>query len=157
MREDNCDSCRYSSLGASEEPCVTCSWFPPAQRPIHWQPRVSIDDATPAEWDAASVSIRWHGNYKPVTIKTDGQEWPIPGTVPAHDPVQRPAHYTAGAIECIDYMEDVLSRDEFIGYLRGQVIKYQHRLRHKGNPAQDAGKLAWYAQRLASKLETASE
>ena len=68
------------------------------------------------------------------------------------DPVNRPAHYTAGSIECIDYMQDVLTPDEFRGYLRGQVIKYQHRLMAKGNPAQDAAKLAWYANRLAAVL-----
>lgn len=76
---------------------------------------------------------------------------PLP-TEPArsHDMVDNPAHYTSGSIECIDYMQDVLSADEFRGYLRGQVIKYQHRLMAKGNPAQDAAKLAWYANRLAA-------
>ena len=68
------------------------------------------------------------------------------------DPVNRPAHYTAGSIECIDYIADVLTKEEFRGFLRGQVIKYQHRLTAKGNPAQDAKKLAWYANRLAALL-----
>lgn len=68
------------------------------------------------------------------------------------DPVNHPAHYTGGAIECIDYMQDVLTAEEFRGYLRGQVIKYQHRLMAKGNPAQDAGKLIWYANKLQSVL-----
>lgn len=68
------------------------------------------------------------------------------------DPVNHPAHYTGGAIECIDYMQDVLTPEEFRGYLRGQVIKYQHRLMAKGNPAQDAGKLIWYANKLQSIL-----
>lgn len=69
-----------------------------------------------------------------------------------NDPVNHPAHYTGGAIECIDYMQDVLTPEEFRGYLRGQVIKYQHRLMAKGNPAQDAGKLIWYASKLQSVL-----
>lgn len=76
----------------------------------------------------------------------------VPPVEAASDPVNRPAHYTAGSIECIDYMQDVLTPDEFRGYLRGQVIKYQHRLMAKGNPAQDAAKLAWYANRLAAVL-----
>jgi len=80
----------------------------------------------------------------------DGAAMAPPAT--AADPVNRPAHYTAGSIECIDYMQDVLTKDEFRGYLRGQVIKYQHRLMAKGNPAQDAAKLAWYANRLAAVL-----
>lgn len=77
---------------------------------------------------------------------------PIRAAMTADDPVNRPAHYTAGNIECIDYMQDVLTPDEFRGYLRGQVIKYQHRLMAKGNPAQDAAKLAWYANRLVQVL-----
>lgn len=71
---------------------------------------------------------------------------------PAADPVDHPPHYTAGSIECIDYIADVLTPDEYRGYLRGQIIKYQHRLMAKGNPAQDAAKLAWYANRLAKLL-----
>lgn len=71
---------------------------------------------------------------------------------PVADAVNHPAHYTNGFIECIDYMQDVLTPDEFRGYLRGQVIKYQHRLMAKGNPAQDAAKLAWYANRLVKVL-----
>lgn len=74
---------------------------------------------------------------------------PLPVEPATTDAVNHPAHYTAGSIECIDYMQDVLTAEEFRGYLRGQVIKYQHRLMAKGNPAQDAAKLAWYANRLA--------
>jgi len=68
------------------------------------------------------------------------------------DMVNHPPHYTAGGIECIDYMADVLSNDEFIGYLRGQIIKYNHRLMAKGNSLEDVGKLIWYATRLRDHL-----
>jgi hypothetical protein len=64
------------------------------------------------------------------------------------DMVNHPPHYTSGKIECIDYMEDVLSPEEFRGYLRGQIIKYNHRLVSKSKPGEDAGKLAWYSARL---------
>jgi hypothetical protein len=49
-------------------------------------------------------------------------------------------------------MADVLSNDEFIGYLRGQIIKYNHRLMAKGNSLEDVGKLIWYATRLRDHL-----
>jgi len=84
--------------------------------------------------------------------KAASAAWVEQTTTTQNDPVHNPAHYTAGAIECIDYMQDVLTPDEFRGYLRGQVIKYQHRLMAKGNPAQDAAKLVWYANRLAEQL-----
>ena len=47
------------------------------------------------------------------------------------DMVNSPPHYTGGSIECIDYMKEVLSAAEYIGYLRGNMIKYQHRCRDK--------------------------
>lgn len=62
------------------------------------------------------------------------------------DPVLRPAHYQ-GAIECIDAIRAQLSPDEWRGYLRGQVAKYNWRLGRKDSP--DAGKLLFYASLLA--------
>ncbi|HEX2652082.1 MAG TPA: DUF3310 domain-containing protein [Xanthobacteraceae bacterium] len=72
------------------------------------------------------------------------------------DPVEHPSHYTQGGIECIDALEAALSREEFIGFLRGNVIKYQWRLRHKGKDAEDCRKAIWYAERLAKVLEAKS-
>lgn len=68
------------------------------------------------------------------------------------DYVAHPSHYTQGAIECIDALEAALSREEFIGFLRGNVIKYQWRLRHKGRAVEDVKKSIWYAERLAKTL-----
>lgn len=64
------------------------------------------------------------------------------------DPVNNPVHYNQGEVECIDAIESALGPDGFKAYLRGNVIKYAWRLEGKGNPAQDAGKLAWYSKRL---------
>jgi len=63
------------------------------------------------------------------------------------DAVNNPSHYTTGGIECIDAMQAMLSRDEFIGYLRGNVFKYQWRYQHK-NGIEDLKKARWYANRL---------
>lgn len=69
------------------------------------------------------------------------------------DPINRPAHYTAGTIECLDAIESALGHDGFVAFLRGQVIKYNWRLGLKGPGAEDAGKAAFYANRLAKTLE----
>lgn len=69
-----------------------------------------------------------------------------------HDPVNNPSHYTQGAIECIEAIEAALSQEEFIGFLRGQVIKYQWRCRHKSG-SEDVRKGIWYANRLVMVLE----
>ncbi len=66
------------------------------------------------------------------------------------DAVNHPPHYTQGAVECIDAIEAALGREGFIAFLRGQVIKYQWRLGHKGDAAEDAAKAHWYSQKLQS-------
>lgn len=46
--------------------------------------------------------------------------------------VYKPEHYTSGKIETIDYIQDKLTNEEFIGYCIGNVIKYTSRYRLKG-------------------------
>lgn len=68
------------------------------------------------------------------------------------DAVQRPSHYTQGTIECIDAIESALTREEFIGALKFQVMKYTWRMGRKDAASQDAAKAAWYADRLTKAL-----
>jgi hypothetical protein len=71
---------------------------------------------------------------------------------PEVDMVNSPSHYTSGVIECIDYIEDLLTYEELQGYLRGCMIKYQHRLLEKGSPMTNLEKLLWYGERLRLEL-----
>ena len=68
------------------------------------------------------------------------------------DMVNHPAHYNAGKIEVIAIQEDQLSPEEYRGYIKGQVIKYITRERHK-NGLEDLKKAAWYLDRLIKKME----
>jgi hypothetical protein len=68
------------------------------------------------------------------------------------NPVNRPIHYGQGKIECIDYIEDFLSYEEYVGYLRGNVAKYLHRWRYK-NGVEDLKKAEWYGGRLIKLQE----
>nr|DAJ97124.1 MAG TPA: nucelotide kinase [Caudoviricetes sp.] len=68
------------------------------------------------------------------------------------DMVNHPKHYTSGKIEVIRIMEDQLTDEEYRGYIKGQVIKYVTRERHK-NGLEDLKKAAWYLNRLIQKLE----
>lgn len=63
------------------------------------------------------------------------------------DMVNAPAHYTSGKVECIDAIESMLTRDEFIGFLRGNILKYQWRYKIK-NGVEDLKKAQWYFDRL---------
>ena len=68
------------------------------------------------------------------------------------DMVNQPKHYGQGDIECIIYIEDFLSDDEYTGYLRGNIAKYLHRWRYK-NGVEDLRKARWYLEALIQQQE----
>ena len=68
------------------------------------------------------------------------------------DNVNSPSHYGQGKIEAIDYIEDFLNEEEFIGYLRGNIAKYMHRFRYK-NGLEDLKKAQWYQNKLIKFME----
>jgi len=74
----------------------------------------------------------------------------------ANDVVNHPSHYTQGAIETIDYMESVLTEDEFRGGCKMNILKYVSRERYK-NELEDLKKARWYLNRLISCLEEREE
>lgn len=77
---------------------------------------------------------------------------PVTVTVTAHDIVSNPAHYTDGGIETINFIQAKLTPEEFIGYLKGNALKYGSRIGKKGDPTVDAGKMAWYTSKLVATL-----
>ena len=140
---------------------------------------MSIDDATPEAWDRIN---KWHRNgpdqhplfptkddpkmlgdllkedYKLAEEKmTDSytrQGYKFK-TSWGNEDVNSPAHYAQqGNIECIDAMESMMSREEIIGYLRGNSFKYRWRFRSKGNAIKDLRKAHWYENRLLTILES---
>lgn len=72
---------------------------------------------------------------------------------PAADPVNHPAHYTRGGIECIDAIcaavEDLPGKE---AWLVGQIIKYVWRYRWK-NGAEDLKKAQFYLGWLIGEVE----
>lgn len=71
----------------------------------------------------------------------------------SRDTVNRPQHYTNGAIECIDAIESATQGLEGMDAVcTSQVLKYTWRWKHK-NGAEDLKKARWYLDRLISKLE----
>ncbi len=65
----------------------------------------------------------------------------------AFDSVNRPAHYASGDIECIDAIRAQMSKEEYQGYLRGNVVKYMWRWRDKGG-VESLRKARWYLDKL---------
>lgn len=67
------------------------------------------------------------------------------------DIINSPGHYADSTIECIDAMEAMMTPEQFIGYLRGNVFKYQWRYEKK-NGIEDLKKAQWYLERLTEKV-----
>ena len=63
------------------------------------------------------------------------------------DNVNHPLHYTQGGIETIDYIEAKMTKEQFKGYLKGNVIKYISRFEYK-NTVEDLQKAKWYINKL---------
>lgn len=68
------------------------------------------------------------------------------------DNVNQPPHYGQGKIECIEYIKDFLTTEEYTGYLRGNIAKYLHRWRYK-NGIEDLKKAQWYLNELIEHQE----
>jgi hypothetical protein len=61
-------------------------------------------------------------------------------------------HYKTMAIEPWDVMKAVLTREEWLGYLKGNCIKYGMRQGRKVDADDDAGKARHYAQKLREEI-----
>ena len=106
---------------------------------------MSIDDATPSDWD----------NLKPAKNSPDFRVGDAECTLtrpevpyaPSPDPVEKPAHYRVGEVEAIDYIHQQLGTG-VKDYLLGNVHKYLHRHRFKGQAVEDLRKARWYLEKL---------
>ena len=126
----------------------------------------SIDDESPEAWSRIN---KWHRNgpdQHPL-FPTKDENMPEAKMASSYtrqgykfktawgdDDVNSPTHYAdQGAVECIDAMESMLSREEFIGFLRGNSFKYRWRCRSKDNAVKDLRKAQWYENKLLSIME----
>lgn len=69
------------------------------------------------------------------------------------DVINHPDHYTTGNIECIEAIEAALTPEEFRGYLKGNILKYVWRERHKGG-TESIEKANWYGMKLVETDKT---
>lgn len=73
--------------------------------------------------------------------------------------VEHPDHYKGDGdnIECIEYIRQRLGPEGFIHYCHGNLIKYQHRYKYKGNPVEDIDKARVYLQWMLGELKGEEE
>jgi len=120
-------------------------------------PARRLNDATEKDWDEVKKD-RYHDNrsfdpkdaectlVKPLPNVPEGNfDWDAEQLLV--DPINKPQHYRVGEVEAIDYIAQQLG----VGvkdYLLGNLHKYIHRHRFKGQPVSDLRKARWYLDRL---------
>lgn len=118
--------------------------------------KTSIDDITPEQWDSlrAKETGRDH-KFQVQWLDEEEEEDNAPNDHPLfgdQNMVDNPPHYNNGSVECIEAIEAMLTKDEYIGYLRGNALKYMWRFRYKKKPFEDLRKARWYEERLMKFL-----
>ena len=99
---------------------------------------MSIDDATPSDWDA---------------LRKKYGCWAEAALVEESDSVNNPPHYNYGKVECIEAIEESMTSESFRGYLKGNCMKYLWRYERKGKELEDLRKAQWYLDKLIDEVE----
>lgn len=107
--------------------------------------KMSIDDEPPEAWDRA------YNAGKPKEWKETKVAHEVFNGSIVDDKIN-PSHYKTNTIECIDAIEAMLTPEEFIGYLRGSIMKYEWRYPNK-NGVEDLNKSQWFKNKLIAKLK----
>lgn len=69
------------------------------------------------------------------------------------DPIN-PSHYRVNGIpEAIEIMSKLMEKAQYEGFLWGNIVKYAYRYGRKGDKAETAKKIEWYAHALGELLE----
>ena len=105
---------------------------------------MSIDNATPADWDRLR---KQHPAIDEPVMKVY-MEMTQEELDAAHDNINQPEHYNTGNIECIEAIEESMTPEAFQGYLKGNCMKYLWRYKYKGKPLEDLQKAQWYLSKL---------
>lgn len=62
--------------------------------------------------------------------------------------VNHPTHYNQGSLETIDMLKGTLTKEQYTGFLKGNVLKYVSRTEYKGKTLEDYNKAKWYLDKL---------
>lgn len=76
------------------------------------------------------------------------------GKTPEDEPIEDEhfdSHYS-GAVQPIEFMQAQMQPSEFIGFLKGNIIKYIARMGKKDDPAKEVAKIKRYAEWLEKAL-----
>ena len=107
-----------------------------------------LNNTTPEEWNSLKYKEDKPDPLLSIEQRSYEDEEPQSSYDLREEEINSPQHYNTGQIECIDAIEGMLTFEEFVGYLRGNSLKYRWRFRYKRSPISDLAKAAWYEKRL---------
>ncbi len=128
--DESCSTCNHKEKSRSNYPCRSCVYneFAPNATLHYWELRkdtIKMKDFTQKEAEKYEQSL--DKLYKPLNYDK---------------------HYANTAHQPIEVMQANMTRDEFVGFLKGNIIKYVCRLGKKDEPAKEAAKIRRYAEWL---------
>ena len=111
---------------------------------------MSINDASPEMWNKLREKYGAMADEEfKYDFRKDQLECP---SIPDPDPVNNPQHYNSGNIECIEAIQESMTKEAFKGYLKGNTMKYLWRYDYKGKASEDLEKAGWYLNRLIKEV-----
>lgn len=87
------------------------------------------------------------------TLNAPDENTTTPSVAKRLEDINRPAHYTSGGIETIDVIQSKSSPEEFLGFLKGSVLKYITRAGKKESLLKDLQKARWYLDKWINAIE----
>jgi len=107
-----------------------------------------LNDVMPEEWNSLKYNQDMPDPLESLEETSYEDEAPKSSYQLREEEINNPQHYNKGGIECIDAIQAMLTAEEFLGYLRGNSLKYRWRFRYKNNPINDLSKASWYEKKL---------
>ena len=77
----------------------------------------------------------------------------LPENDSLEEDIASPDYYQVSTEQPIQIMREIMSQDEFIGFLWGNIIKYSMRMKRKDNPVSEVKKIKQYATWLVNVYE----
>lgn len=158
---ESCSECKlHKKTGGLLRSCLTYARLHPKEvaRLLGYE---VIEDDTPTAADVvehhgedAKLKRRTLGASNPTEDMTEYVEKYLEAVKP--DPVNRPAHYTSGGIECIDAMQAAFGAEAVKDFCLCNAFKYLWRHRQK-NGVEDLKKARWYLNRLIREMEVTGD
>lgn len=121
---------------------------------VHLKPSCAAFGITlPSPGDTCKVKMRSFSTEVECYYVTDseGTTWYVPVDVMIPIGESKDNHYD-GEVQPIELMQAQMTKEAFIGFLRGNIIKYAARLGKKDAPEKEAKKIQTYANWLVKVL-----